>query len=259
MSQVNAVSFTLNGVTYKFKMTYHPESYCDKGMMQEFQKWGCCEPELLNVMQRVIKPGNFVIDGGANVGFFTIIMSQMVGDSGKVIAIEPGENNLWKLEANLKINKIKNVEIVRKPLWREHGKVKFYMALDPGTNSLGNRGGASKEYESVTLADYPKADFIKLDIEGAEEAALKGAGDNLECPFIVAEINEVAMGMLDSTQGSLRDYMAKHSYETFVLHKSGALPTRVPSQTRIMPEVVNTNIMFSSMWSVGEVWREVNA
>jgi len=256
-SSINDVSFTLNGVTYKFRMIYHPDNPCDKGMVEQFQLYGCCEPELLHVMQRVIKPGMFVIDGGANVGFFSVLMAKMVGDKGKVLAIEPGDNNLWKLEQNISLNKLKNVEIVRKPLWRAHEKVKFYFAMDPGTNTLGNNGGACKEYDSVTLADYPQADFIKLDIEGAEEAALLGAADKLQCQYIVAELNEQAMALLGASQERLREFMAEHHYETFLLHKSGALPTRVPSQTRIIPSMMNTNILFSSIYAVGEVWKEV--
>ncbi len=258
MSRTNDISFTLNGLTYKFSMTYHADNPCDQGMMGEFNRWGCCEPELLHVMQRVIKPGMFVIDGGANVGFFTVIMSGLVGKDGKVIAIEPGENNLWKLEQNLKLNKCKNVEIIRRPLWREHENVRFYLSPDPGLNALSHRGAGFKEYDAVTLADYPKVDFIKLDIEGAEQDALMGAG-YISCPYIVAELNEQAMGMLKSTQASLRSLMRAYSYKTFVLHKNGVMPTLVPDESRIISLVKNTNILFSSEQSVGKAWPEVVA
>jgi FkbM family methyltransferase len=257
MSQVNEIAFTLNGVTYKFKMTYHPDNPCDQGMIEEFQKYGCCEPEVMHVMQRVIKPGMTVIDGGANVGFFTLVMSQMVGPNGKVIAIEPGENNLWKLELNLKLNKVKNVEIVRRPLWRTHEKVKLYLSLDPGLNTVGNIGMAFKEYDAVTLADYPSAGFIKLDIEGAEQATLEG--DKFTRSYIVAEMNEKAMAFLKSSQEGLRGWMRGNGYQCFVLHKNGNLPSFVPENVRIIPPNTNTNVLFSTLDNVAQIWPEVRA
>jgi FkbM family methyltransferase len=256
MSQINDISFTLNGVTYKFKMTYHPDNPCDIGMMTEFNKWGACEPELLHVMQRVIKPGMFVIDGGANVGFFTVLMSQMVGPKGKVLAIEPGENNLWKLEQNLKVNKIKNVEIVRRPLWNRHERVKLYLSPDPGTNSLAPQATGFKEMEAMTLADCPGSDFIKLDIEGSEGYALEGDEGASIPPYIVVELNELAMARLKSTQGDLRDMMLSKGYETFLIHRNGSLPSLVPEDTIIVPQVLNTNIMFSTLEWVSKAWPE---
>src|SRR4051812_40379471 len=51
----------------------------------------CYESELAWVMLRMLKPGDIAIDVGANIGFFTMLMAKLVGPTGHVIALEPGE------------------------------------------------------------------------------------------------------------------------------------------------------------------------
>src|SRR5215469_66629 len=123
----NTVKFKVNGREFSFKMSFDPKNQCDHDLVACFQHLGICEPEVVCAMERIVREGDTVIHGGANIGFFTVYLSQLVGPKGKVIAVEPGQNNLWKLEENVRINKLKNVEIVNKPLWRDHKPVVFNM------------------------------------------------------------------------------------------------------------------------------------
>jgi len=68
------------------------------------------EPELLNTIKNEVKPGNVCIDLGANIGYITLLLSDLVGKNGKIFAIEPEPENFNILNYNLNINKIKNVE-----------------------------------------------------------------------------------------------------------------------------------------------------
>jgi FkbM family methyltransferase len=248
----NKIKFQVNGREFAFKMTYHADNTCDRDLIHCFQTIGICEPEVVCAMERIVRPGDIVIDGGANIGFFTIYLSMLVGEAGKVIAIEPGENNLWKLEANVRLNGLRNVEIVRKPLWAINDEVTLYMRSEGGRNSLfsGNSFGANK-METCTLADFPGARLIKLDIEGAEVQALdmwEGGG------FVIAEMNEEALNMMGTDQDELRA-----NGETFLLQKDGSLPIYVSPRTRIVTNRQNLNILLSTIDDVAEVWKEVVA
>ena len=250
----NKIDFKVNGREFSFNMTYDADNACDRDMLACFQHEGICEPEVVCAMERIVRAGDTVIDGGANIGFFTIYLAQLVGPTGKVFAIEPGQNNIWKLEENVRINKLKNIEIVRKPLWRSHEKITLYMRHEGGRNSLwpdeGYRGNA--KIEACTLADFPISRLIKLDIEGCEAEALDGLG-NCACPFVIAEMNEQALKYMGSSQVDLRGCYP----HTFLLQKDGSLPMLVPDETRIVSDRQNVNILLSNIDDVQDVWKEV--
>ena len=262
-SGITDISFSVGDKKFAMKMLYDPEFQADKDMINEFQTRGCCEPEVTCAMVRCVRTGDFVIDGGANTGVFTLLLSQLVGETGVVLAVEPGQNNLWKLEENIKLNKAKNVDIERKPLWNKKEKVKLHMGVHSGYNSLarGLDSMAAVSMEAITLDaidTIPR--LIKLDIEGAEEMALRGATRFLfeqACPYIICEINEEALGRLGSSQGKLRQFMREQGYSMFVLHDGGGLPTYVPRNTVVKSNRQNLNVLFSSFDMVAAAWPEV--
>ncbi len=141
-----------------------------------------------------IKEGHTVIDAGAHIGLFTVRAAKIVGNEGKVIAIEPEKDNLAFLKRNIEANEIKNVLIVPKGLWGERGLRKLYLNIDDNAahtltgTQFTNIEYASKfeDIEVDTLDNIlkelrvSKVDFIKMDIEGAEIEALKGMKETLQ-------------------------------------------------------------------------------
>ena len=74
-----------------------------------------------------ITPGDTLIDAGANIGIFTVISSILVGNTGRVLAVEPDPENLNILKKNIELNDLKNIEIINKALYNESGKrIEFY-------------------------------------------------------------------------------------------------------------------------------------
>src|SRR5215469_7146615 len=257
---VNKIDFTANGRRFSFKMTYHADNACDRDMIACFQSEGICEPEVVLAMERIVKEGDIVIDGGANIGFFTLLLSQLVGPKGKVFAIEPGQNNLWKLEENVRINKAKNVEIVRQPLSKDHNPVTFHLRAEGGRNSLfPGHSQSSKTMTPCTLQDFWKYNvkLIKLDIEGAEQAAMQFEG-TLSAPFVIAEMNDFALRYMGGSAAEFRQWMeAKWGYATFLLQRDGSLPVLVPRKVNLVTTRQNVNVLFSGMTSVEHAWPEV--
>jgi|ERR1043166_1210092 FkbM family methyltransferase len=134
------------------------------------------------LVSRMIRRGDVVLDIGANIGFYTLLFARLVGDSGRVYAFEPDPTNFALLEKNVRANGYKNVELVRKALADENGKTRLYLAKNNrGMHRLyqPRRGGKSVEVDVVRLDDYFAADhtrinFVKMDVEGAESAVLRG-------------------------------------------------------------------------------------
>ncbi|MGV8150150.1 MAG: FkbM family methyltransferase [Candidatus Woesearchaeota archaeon] len=128
----------------------------------------------------LIKPGSIVVDAGAYPGDFTVVASRMVGDSGKVYALEPNPKGQQYLEEMLKLNKVTNVEILPIALNDSPGRLNFFLDKDMFLDVRFNNSRYGQiEYcaETATLDDLFKnvpIDFIKMDIEGAELNAIAG-------------------------------------------------------------------------------------
>lgn len=256
------LEFSIHDQKFHFSMTYDPNFTADRLTKAFAVQDGGCEPEVLHLMVRAIKPGDTVLDGGANIGFFTMVMSLLVGDKGKVMAFEPGPNNIDKLRENVALNKFTNVEIFQKALWNCTTNKKLYLAEDSGLNALVTYSEAlsSTPVECTYIDDLGVGPaFIKLDIEGAELHALEGASILLEgeSPFVVCEVNLGALGRFDRLLKTVREYMWEHGYNMFILHKDGALPTMVPERTVFTPSQKNRNVLFATPYMVGKAWPEV--
>lgn len=229
---------------------------------------GIDDPEVGFAINRILRPGDWAIDGGAHHGRYTVQMAQLVGPTGFVWAFEPGENNWPFLERNLCDLKLENVEVVRKPLWSERKQVELHMCVDGSKNALAAHGDTIRAtaIEAVVLREYTvNARLIKLDIEGAEEAALRGAGELVgRCPYIIAEANMKALPKFGSSIERLCAFMREKNYAVFLLHTNDRLPTFVPPGVEIVPYNpqqnvmrLNLNLLFSTFEHVAEAWPEV--
>jgi FkbM family methyltransferase len=142
---------------------------------------GIYEPMGTEIAKKDIKPGDVVIDIGANIGYYTLIFARLVGEEGRVFAFEPEPGNFSLLKKNIEINGYKNVILVKKAVSNETGKTRLYLSKSDNVNHRiydSQDGRSCIEIESIRLDDYfsdnNKIDFIKMDIQGAEGKALQG-------------------------------------------------------------------------------------
>jgi FkbM family methyltransferase len=140
---------------------------------------GIYESQTQRWFQRMVKQGSVVIDMGAHVGFYSLLASELVGQGGRVIAIEPLLKNLRALKAHLAMNHVMNVAVLEMAVSDECQTAAFLATENSSMGRLSSDGAMA--VETVTL-DYlflngliPRPDCIKMDIEGEETAALKGA------------------------------------------------------------------------------------
>lgn len=126
-----------------------------------------------------IRPGDVVLDIGANVGFFTLLSSKLVGPDGHVYAFEPFPRNVYYLERHVRLNDVTNVTVQSLAIAATTGNARFGDGENASQARLSVIGELTVRTASLDdlLADgrIPRPDFIKMDIEGAEGDALRGA------------------------------------------------------------------------------------
>ncbi|MEE8199974.1 MAG: FkbM family methyltransferase, partial [Candidatus Acidoferrales bacterium] len=149
------------------------------------------EEETTELLERWLQPGMTVVDVGAHVGYYTLLAARRVGPTGKVYAFEPEPRNYEALRKNIELNGYgEHVVAVPKAVSSKTGKSWLFLGGDgPGTHTL-VRGEERREetripVEVTTLDDFfrernwPRVDWIKMDIEGGEPAALEGMRETL--------------------------------------------------------------------------------
>ncbi|MDP1998996.1 MAG: FkbM family methyltransferase [Rhodoferax sp.] len=174
---------------------------------------GSYSGDQLTLVERFLPKDGVFIDVGANQGEFSITAARVV-TQGKVIAFEPVSEYRERLQANIHLNQFENVQVVASALGEQEGCLPIYD--QPGNAADGTRneglptlfvsGSRSNPVEIVVVSrlddvlkdlGISRVDVIKLDIEGAEWMALRGAVETLaSCrPILILEIGrETCLG-----------------------------------------------------------------
>jgi len=151
------------------------------------------EPEMVEFLSKIVKPGWTVMDLGAESGYFALLMSQLVGSSGRVYAFEADPVSVARINKSVALNRFSNITVVGKAVSDQPGIAKFYadgMRGALGYHRFGNQDGIDVECVSVDSVIPPdvKVSFFKMDIEGSEWKALKGMQRTLRsCNSFITE------------------------------------------------------------------------
>jgi FkbM family methyltransferase len=147
---------------------------------------GAYEKAECDVVLRLLQPGMTVLDIGAHHGYYTLLASYRVGQSGRVLAFEPSPRERRKLRWHLRWNHCSNVEVVEMALGAQAGEAELFLVAgrETGCNSLrppAVRGTPKKLGVPIGTLDgfvsrrgIERVDFLKLDVEGAELSVLEG-------------------------------------------------------------------------------------
>jgi len=166
--------------------------------------WGLSEPVEAWLFLRLLSPGMTVVDGGANIGEYTLLASTAVGEGGTVHSFEPIPDNFNRLRGHVAVNGLHNVRMQQAALWDRTTTLTLGRDADlPGHGgawSAGAQSGTVESVPAVSLDDYvaseavERVDAVKLDIEGAEPSAVQGMLATLERdkPVMLVELHEAA-------------------------------------------------------------------
>jgi FkbM family methyltransferase len=172
------------------------------------------EPHLTAVFRDYCRPGMTVVDVGANVGYYSLLSSRLVGEAGRVIAVEASSENCRLLLVSLAINGASNVELL--PVAAAEGRGWSYFARNLGSNGafLPNSGEDLLARPGVVVPTFPldelvegPVNLIKLDVEGAEGRVVRGARRLIE-EYRPVVATEFMPGMLPVMSGcSATEYL----------------------------------------------------
>ncbi len=193
---------------------------------------GIWEPAETRFFVATIRPGDFVVDIGANVGYYTLIASRLVGDHGRVLAIEPDPANATVLFRNLAENDVRNVRVFQGAASDHNGVERLYRA---GTNQGDHRtydsgdGRPSEQVAACRLDDLVgdwshRVDFMKIDAQGAEAKILEGAAGtlrrNADHITLVLEFWPFGLDQAGSSAAQVLDLLAEYRFNMALIDEA---------------------------------------
>jgi len=162
----------------------------DEWIGRSFDLYGEYSEGEVDLFKYLIKPGQTVMDIGANIGALTVPMARFVGATGRVIAFEPQQLMYYVLCGNIALNNLVNTDCMYMALGGESGTINVPM-ID--VSQKGNYGGLSLngvyEGEGIKFKTVPKIEldllnldvsFMKIDVEGMEKEVILGAKETIE-------------------------------------------------------------------------------
>jgi FkbM family methyltransferase len=226
----------------------------DNDLNQAIFVAGNYEPNEFALLDRVLRPGMTVLDGGANEGAFTVFLAARVGRNGLVLAVEPSSRELVRLRGNVAVNNADRVAVVPVALGEQEGMVVLTLAEDrhAGQNTLGRfiypavREIGRATVPATTLDALTQGhgleclDVVKLDLEGAELRTLLGARRVLERfkPLLLLEAAEPALQRQGGSVRALVCWLNEAGYLLFRFDPPTGLPAPLLDDAEISENLV---------------------
>ena len=193
--------------------------------------FGFCEPAS-RAMRSLLSPGDVVIDAGANIGLFTVLAAACVGSDGHVIACEPYPATAKLLRDNVARNGFGSVD-VREVAVAEHDGTLDMHVFEPGSGfssfAPADTVGAVQIQVPVTTLDGVAGEFldrtglVKIDVEGAELRALRGAKDLLRRarPDFIIELEPEHLERQGASVAEVRELFEDAGYVGYSIGDAG--------------------------------------
>jgi FkbM family methyltransferase len=181
---------------------------------------GIWEEVVTRVLIEEIHQGMTVLDIGAHVGYYTLLMAKRVGKAGKVFAFEPQSEVRNYLEQNVQRNGYSQVAILPLALFSKEG-VGLLEGRDNLNACLSPRSSPSTGSIKMVVFDQfkkkikiEKIDLVKMDVEGAEMDILLGMRDSLKKnhPELIIEVHQNGLVRFGHSEMELRQYISSFGY-----------------------------------------------
>lgn len=221
---------------FGWKLRCHPDSNSASNVVYFTARY---DPDEMGFMQAYLRPADGFVDVGANIGTYSLLARRLVGADGLVVAFEPHHVAAARCRENIELNKLDNVEVHEAAVAESAGAVEFLDDFDVSNRirSESDRDVRVREVRTESLDEAldgrPMA-MGKLDVEGHEVAALRGALERLRTadpPVWQVEILDHQLARAGVTRQELVTLFVEHGFGLFTYRDGGEL-TRLDRSAR---------------------------
>lgn len=165
----------------KFRMYVSPDDWAVGKIIWEKKEY---EPHVAVAIRRILKPGMVFVDVGANIGYFSLMAAQIVGNQGRVLSFEPNQQNCGLLHLSARSNGFENIDIYPYAVAEKETNFLYDSLASNGVLSEFNQDLEVLNSNRIlvrsvrldeAIRDVRKVHVIKIDVEGAEYRVLQGA------------------------------------------------------------------------------------
>ena len=185
---------------------------------------GLYDHDEMNFVRRYLRPGDGVVDVGANIGAYTLLAASILGREGRIVAFEPSPKAAARLKENVEINGLQNVQVHCVAVSETPGTVLFYRNQDNVNRIVvdGSREELQDETDLVTCVTLDdelanaRFEFGKIDIEGAELMAFRGGQNVLRQgnpPVWLVELKDRLLSKYGGSANELADLLRTCGFE----------------------------------------------
>lgn len=181
-------------------------------------------PEMNFLKESILEPGESILECGAHHGVTACYIAKSIGPKGKIISFEPSPSNCRVIKKNLGLNNLNNVRVENKAIGEKPGSIRF--SYFPNATIQSSKIG-TMPVDVVNIDSYldEKPTLLKLDIEGYEVEALKGAQKVLATkPKLAIEIHTEQLPDFQHTVKDVFDQLDLTDYECTVMYPDGFKP-----------------------------------
>jgi FkbM family methyltransferase len=167
------------------------------------------EPISTKLVSKLIKKGMTCLDIGANIGYYVLLESKLIGEKGNIIAIEPSPENFEYLQKNIKLQNTTKIQALNIAAGNREGKIRFLVYENASNSGMVIPDGAEQKWPGKIIevpvktidsllkeVNVKTIDFLRMDVEGYEFHIFEGMQETLKQskPIIQIEVHKSIMG-----------------------------------------------------------------
>jgi FkbM family methyltransferase len=206
------------------------------------------EPAATSIVRRLVRPGDVVVDAGANYGWYTTLLAELAGPAGRVYAFEPAPATFARLREHIALNGCEDrVVATRCAVGAARGEAEIHTFdnLSHSRSSLSPLDQSSFQTHAVAVTDLDsflhaqnqfQIEFLKCDVEGSELMVLQGARrllDSPRPPIALVELNHETSAAFGYQPTDIWKYLLNRGYDRFYEIEGENRIRRVDGEARI--------------------------
>lgn len=223
-----------------------------KDLIQRFiYYFGIWEPAQTHWLKRTLQPGDVFVDVGANIGYYTLLGSRCVGETGQVIAIEASPSIYALLCANVRTNRERNINTMNCAAGDVAGEIAIYKAAAENIGQSSTLAWTDHAVFEAKVPVKPLCDLIpdhqiaavrvvKIDVEGAEYRVLQGMLPLIRNPRfqgdIAVELTPKGLAQCGVTYQDVQMMLGEYGFKPFVLPNSYNVCSYIAPQGQPAPQ-----------------------